>query len=112
MIAQKKASEKMLLSDDMVSETVATEIDPWNDKCLEGLQLHNMQSSQRHTEWIRRRQERLSKISNRRAITAMMQSKHFRDWLWSNRDLRVGSKIRCIQALPSTLPTKINKTRS
>ena len=41
----------------------------------------------------------------------MIPSKHPRDWLWSDRGLKVGNKIRCIQALSSTLPTKINKTR-
>ena len=34
-----------------------------------------------------------------------------RDWIWTKRGLKVGDKIRTIQALSCTLPTKINKTR-
>ena len=111
MIARKKASEKMLLSDDTISQAIATEIDPRNGERLERLRLHNVQPNQRHGEWTKRREERLSKINNGRAIRTMMQSKHPRDWLWSDRGLKVGNKIRCIQALSSTLPIKINKTR-
>ena len=111
MIARKKASEKMLLSDDTISQTITTKIDPRNGERLEGLRLHNMQPSQRHAEWIKRREENLNKVNNGRATRTMMQSKHPQDWLWSDRGLKVGNKIRCIQAHSSTLPTKINKTR-
>ena len=34
-----------------------------------------------------------------------------RDWIWTKRGLKVGDKIRAIQALSCALPTKINKTR-
>ena len=77
----------MLLFDDKVSQTVAIEIDPQNGDCLEGMRLHSIQPNQRHSEWIRGRQERLKKISNGRTITTMMESKCSRDWLWLNRGL-------------------------
>ena len=51
----------MLLFDDKVSQTVAIEIDPQNGDCLEGMRLHSIQPNQRHSEWIRGRQERLKK---------------------------------------------------
>ena len=111
MIARRKVSEKMLLSDDKISQIVAAEIDPLNGERLEELRLQNIQSSQRKTEWIKRRQEKLSKINNGRAIMTMMKTKYPKEWLWSDRGLKVGNKIRCIQALSSTLPTMINKTR-
>ena len=38
MIAREKASEKMLLSNEKVSQTVAIEVDPINGERLEGLQ--------------------------------------------------------------------------
>lgn len=41
----------------------------------------------------------------------MMESKHSKEWLWSDRVLKVGNKIRCIQALSSTLQFLINKPR-
>ena len=47
MIARKKASEKMLLSNDKISEVVAPEIDPVNGERLEGLKLHDIQTNKR-----------------------------------------------------------------
>lgn len=49
MTARKEASEKMLLSDNKVSQTVATEIDPRNGERLEGLRLYKTRPNQRHT---------------------------------------------------------------
>ena len=47
MIARKKASEKMLLSNDKISEVVAPEINPVNGERLEGLKLHDIQTNKR-----------------------------------------------------------------
>ena len=68
VIARKKASEKMLLSSDKISQTVASEIDPMNDERLEGLRLHNLQPNKRKTTWAERRFENLAKINNGKAI--------------------------------------------
>ena len=51
MIARKKASEKMLLSNDKTSQVMASEIDPINGEQLEGLRLHNVQANKRKTTW-------------------------------------------------------------
>ena len=54
MIARKKASEKMLLSNDKTSQVMASEIDPINGEQLEGLRLHNVQANKRKTTWAYR----------------------------------------------------------
>ena len=41
----------------------------------------------------------------------MTKSKVKRDWLWSNQGLKVGDKMRAIQALSNTLPMNVNKTQ-
>ena len=46
MIARKRASEKMLKSDDSLAQAVAFEIDPVNGEHLERLRLHNINTSQ------------------------------------------------------------------
>ena len=111
MIARKKASKKMLLSNDKISQIVASEINPINGECLEGLKLQNAQANKRKTTWTDRKLANISKINNRHAIRTMILIKHPRDWLWSEKGLRVWNKVRCVQALLSTLPTMINKTR-
>ena len=93
MLARKRASEKMLKSDDSLAQAVAVEIDPVNGDCLERLRLHNINTSQRKTEWANRRLNRLQKINNGRAITTMTKSKHTRDWLWSDRGLKTRNKV-------------------
>ena len=50
MIARKKANEKMLLSEDQSSKTIATQIDPLNSERLGGLRLHHLQPNQRKVE--------------------------------------------------------------
>lgn len=49
-IARKKANEKMLRSDDAVAQAVAVEMDLVNGEHLKGLQLHNINTSQRKTK--------------------------------------------------------------
>ena len=49
-IARKKANEKMLRSDDAVAQAVALEMDLVNGEHLEGLRLHNINTSQRKTK--------------------------------------------------------------
>ena len=100
MIARIKAREKML-----------SHIDPINGERLRGLKLHNTQASKRKTTWADRELENISKINNGNAMRTMMSTKHPRGWLWSDKGLRVGNKVRCVQALSSTLPTMINNTR-
>ena len=41
----------------------------------------------------------------------MTKSKVKRDWLWSNQGLKVGDKMRAIQALSNTLTMNVNKTQ-
>lgn len=38
-------------------------------------------------------------------------SKVSRDWIWTDRGLKPGDKIRCLQAFSNTTPNIINKTR-
>ena len=77
-----------------------------------GLRLHNILANKRKTTWVERSLENLTNINNGKAIRTMMSTKHPTGWLWSDKRLRVGNKVRCIQALSSTLPTMINKTKA
>ena len=74
--------------------------------------MHNILANKRKTTWAERSLENLTKINNGKAIRTMMPTKHPTGWLWSDKGLRVGNKVRCVQALSSTLPTMINKTKA
>ena len=57
------------------------------------------------------REDRLYNQNNGHFIITTFGSNMTRDWIWTKCGLKVGDKIRAIQALSCTLPTKINKTR-
>ena len=109
MISRCKATRKMKLSTDPAARATGDELAPQDEDRLARLNLINApnmkEEHQRHLE------EQLVRQNNGRAMTTMMSSKHRRTWLWTQRGLMPGNKIRLIQALSSTLPTKVNKTR-
>ena len=78
MIARKITSKNLL----KISQIVAAEIGPLNSEHLERLQLHNVRSRERKTEWIKGRQEKLSKIKNRKAMMTMTETKYPIEWPW------------------------------
>ena len=57
------------------------------------------------------REKLIERQNNGRFMVTTFTSKTSRDWLWTKRGLKVGDKIRAIQALSCSLPTKVNKTR-
>ena len=57
------------------------------------------------------REERIVRQNSSRFMVTTFASKTSRAWLWTRRGLKVGDKIRAIQALSCSLPTKVNKTR-
>ena len=99
----------MKLSTDRAARATGDELAPQDEDRLARLNLINAPNMKE--EHQRRLEEQLERQNNGRSMTTMMSSKHRRTWLWTQRGLTRGNKIRLIQALSSTLPTKVNKTR-
>lgn len=56
-------------------------------------------------------EERIEEQNNGKAIITMSESKVTRDWIWTDRGLTPGGKIRCIQPMSNSAPTMNNKNR-
>ena len=111
MISRKKASEKMKLDDDPIAREVGDKIDPLNGKRLQRIGITG-------NNWLRIKEEQkkqseivIARKNNGRANLTKFDSKISRDWIWTERGLSPGDKIRCIQALSNTTPNRMNKTR-
>lgn len=109
MISRCKATRKMKVSTDPVARATADELEPLDEERLTRLNLINEPNMKE--AHMKRLEEQLEKQNNGRAIVTAMSTIHRRTWLWTGRGLKPGNKIRLIQALSSTLPTKVNKTR-
>ena len=81
---------------------------PINEERLQRLNLHGQKKKEQS---YKKMEDELKKMNNGRAIVTAMNSRHRRNWIWTQRGLKPGNKIRLIQALSGTLPTMINKTR-
>ena len=111
MISRKKASEKMKLDEDPIARQVRDRINPLNGERLQRIGITG-------NNWLRIKEEQkkqeervIARHNNGRAILTMFDSKISRDWIWIERGLSPGDKIRCIQALSNTTPNRMNKTR-
>ena len=109
MISRMKASTKMKVSPDQISQYTGDQIDPINGERLRRLKIGGVKSGKNNAQ--NQREDRIPRQSNEHFITTTFKSKAKRDWLWTNRGLKVGDKVRAIQALSCTLPTKISKRR-
>ena len=108
MISTSKASTKMKTSTDRIVRYTFDLITPLNDKRLVRLDLRNNQKK----EEVRKPLEKNIEFQNNgKALMTAIQSKHECSWLRTKRGLTLGNKLKLIQALSVTLPTKINKTR-
>ena len=109
MISRKRTSQKMNISSDPISQYTGDQIDPINGERLQRLSIINTSTAKKEVR--RQRKERLSKQNNGHLIVTTFASKTSKDWIWTKRGLKVGYKIRAIQALSCSLLTKVNKTR-
>ena len=99
MISRKKASEKMKLDEDPIARQVRDRINPLNGERLQRIGITG-------NNWLRIKEEQkkqeervIARHNKGRAILTMFDSKISRDWIWIERGLSPGDKIRCIQAL-------------
>ena len=74
--------------------------------------LQSTQGNQTKSAWSKRKLDDLKGINNSKAIRTMMATKHHRGWLCSDKGVKTRNKVRCIQALSSTVQTMINKTEA
>ena len=109
MISRVKAARKMKTSTDPAASYTGDQVTPTEEDRLARLGLST--SINPKEDHQKRLIEEIGKMNNGRAVTTVMNSRHRRGWLWTQRGLKPGNKLRLIQALSSTLPTKINKTR-
>ena len=104
-----KATTKMMTSKDAAAQFTGEQLNPTNEERL--IRLNLLQYTNKKEETMKRYEQDLEKQNNRKSRTTMLKSTHKRSWIWGNRGLKPGSKLRLIQALSGTLPTMINKTR-
>ena len=107
--ARKRASEKMKLPKDPISRYVTDQIDHINGDRLRHLKISDTVVAKKTV--TSQREERIVRQNNSRFMVTTFASKTSRAWLWTRRGLKIGDKIRAIQALFCSLPTKVNKTR-
>ena len=108
MTVRKRASEKMKLSKDPISRYVADQIDHINGDRLRHLKISDTGVAKKI---VTSQRERMVRQNNGCFMVTTFASKTSRAWLWTRRGLKVGDKIRAIQALSCPLPTTVNKTR-
>ena len=109
MASRTKATTKMMTSKDAAAQFTGEQLNPTNEERL--IRLNLLQYTNRKEEMMKRYEQDLEKQNNGKSRTMMLKSTHKRSWIWGNRGLKPGSKLRLMQALSGTLPTMINKTR-
>ena len=108
MITRAKATAKIKISKDKIAQYTGDALTPMYKERLVCLELQN---STNKREVIKRLEKQLECQNNGKALVTPLKSKHKRSWLWTQRGLKLGEKLRFTQALSETLPTKVNKTR-
>lgn len=109
MLTRTKATTKMKTSKDSISQHIGDQLNPDNERQLERINLLNITNPKEAIQ--QRLEEELSTKNNGRSLTTALRTRHKRSWLWTRRGLTPGNKLRFIQALSGSLPTKMNKTR-
>ena len=99
----------MKTSTDKIARYTGDLITPLNDQRLVRLNLQNINNKREAV--MKHLETQIERQNNGKALMTMIRSKHKRSWLWTKRGLTPGNKLRYMQALSGTLPTKINKTR-
>ena len=60
---------------------------------------------------MERLEQQIERQNDGKSLVTGMRLRHKRSWLWSKRGLTSGNKLRIIEPLSGTQPTKVNKTR-
>ena len=107
MSSRTKAST--MVSEDNAAQFAGERINPTNEERL--IKLNLLQYGNKKEEIMKRYEQDIITQNNGRARLTMINSRHKRSWLWNERGLKPGNKLRLIQALSGTLPTMVNKTR-
>lgn len=108
---RKKASTNMSNSTDKIAATVGAQEDLHNEANLARLGTEHLSNAAMKTHWERMREEQWSNVTNGRALTTMTKSVVKRDWLWHAKKIPSKKRIRCLQFLSGTLPTRLNENR-
>ena len=108
MVSRAKASSKMKVSSDPAARATAEKQNPIDESRVARL---NLGSTNRKEAQQRKCEEELARVNNGRALLTALKSDHRRNWVWTKKGLTPGNKIRLLQSLSGTLPTKLNKTR-
>ena len=109
MITRLKATTKMKLSTDEAARTIGDQLNPHNEQQVQRMRLPNSINIKEAV--YQQMEDRLKRMNNRKSLVTMLQSHHKRQWIRTKRGLTPGNKLRYIQALSGSLPTKVNKTR-
>lgn len=100
----------MKISTDLISQHTSNQLDPINSDRLRRLTITDTSTTKNVIHF--QREDWLFKQSNGHFIITIMNRKISRDWIWTKWGLKIRDKIRAIQALSCTLPTKVNKATS
>ena len=104
MITQLKATTKMKMLTDKAARITGNQLNPHSEQQVQRLRLPNSIN-------IKEAVYQMKRMNNGESLVTMLQSHHKRQWIWTKRGLTPGNKLRYIQALSGSLPTKVNKTR-
>ena len=99
----------MKISKDKITKHTGDALTPITNKRLIRLDLQN--PTNKREEVMKRLEDQLGCQNNEKALVTSLKSRHKRIWLWTQRGLKPGEKLRYLQALSGMLPTKVNKTR-
>ena len=109
MITRLKATTKMKLLTDKAARITGDQLNPHSEQQVQRLRLPNSINIKEAV--YQQMADRLKRMNNGKSLVTMLQSHHKRQWIWTKRGLTPGNKLRYIQALSGSLPTKVNKTR-
>lgn len=109
MITRTKSTTKMKISKDKITQHTGDALTPITNKRLIRLDLQN--PTNKREEVMKRLEDQLGCQNNEKALVTSLKSRHKRIWLWTQRGLKPGEKLRYLQALSGMLPTKVNKKR-
>lgn len=98
----------MKTSTNHIAQHVGDGLTPTNEERL--VRLNLLTTSIKKDEVMERLEQQIERQNIVKSLVTAMRSRHKRSWLWSKRGLTPGNKLRIIEALSGTQPTKVNKT--
>ena len=108
---RKKASENMLKSEDKIASDIGMKLSVRHDADLRRLKVDHLNHLSRKVHWESERKEKWSRRINGTALTTMTLSTVKREWIWYADNIPSWKRLRCLQMLSGTIPTRINENR-